>query len=316
MSHQGKLSRAMAKSGAGDMLAAEAAAPKPVHDAPAPPPLSAPVVQSNACVRAAAPARPIQRVSGQAEAPGYSMVIVADRLGEVAAQVRALRGKILAMNEGRPPRVITITSGTREEGKSTVSANLAAALAEIEAGRVLLVDGDTLRPSLHRLFRITADTGLQDILHGSDIVLDNHVYETTIHNLDVLPAKPMSGDKDSESLLHQNCGLILEQLRKHYSFIIVDTPPVMTGSQAVAFGKHSDGVVLVARMEKTPRHVVKRAAQEILTAGAEVIGCILTHQKHHVPNFIYRFFGTTPPRYYRYGREKEKKVRPSERLTE
>ena len=127
MSHQGKLSRAMAKSGSGDMLSAEAT-PAAAKDTPttevATTPLAAPAAPVVPKPAPPAPAKAIARVTGQADTPGYSMVIVADRLGEVAAQVRALRGKILAMNEGNPPRVITITSGTREEGKSTVSANL------------------------------------------------------------------------------------------------------------------------------------------------------------------------------------------------
>jgi capsular exopolysaccharide synthesis family protein len=243
----------------------------------------------------------IRRVTGRMARPEYNAVMLADRAGEAAAQIRALRAKIVALNEGRPPRVIAVTSGSREEGKTTVACNLAVALSEIDPGRVILVDGDVLRPSVHQTLNISATSGLNDILHSSDLDLDDNVYETLLHNLDVLPARPISPEDEEEKTLHRVCGPLLEKLRRHYAFVIVDTPPVMAGSQASAFGKHSDGAVVVARMERTPRQVVRRAAEELSTAGAKVVGCILTHHRHHVPNLIYGFLGTTPSRYYRYG---------------
>lgn len=303
MAHAGKLSRALEKSGAGDKLKSEqdgavtSASPHPAGVA----------VRVKAEAKAVAPAKmpqplsEIQRVTSCAGKPDYSAVMLSDRLGEVASQVRALRAKILAMNEGHPPRVLTITSGTRAEGKSTVTLNLATALSELESGRVLIIDGDILRPSQHLLANVRAETGLHDVLFDDNLPLDGNIYETAIHNLDLLPASPMADDTDTESVLHRNCGALLEKVRQHYAFVLVDAPPVMTGSQASAFGKKSDGVIMIARMESTPRHVVKRATEEMMASGATVVGCILTQQKHHVPNFLYRFFGTPPPQYYHYG---------------
>lgn len=298
MAHEGKLSRALEKSGGGDMLRSvedsagrtsevEARIPEPIAAAKTRPPLTE-----------------IRRVQGLPGTPDYSVVMLSDRLGEVASQVRALRAKILAMNEGHPPLVITLTSGTRAEGKSTVTINLATALSEIELGRVLMIDGDVLRPTLHLLANLDARTGLNDALADDDIPLDGNVYETSVHNLDIMPARLMPPDADSESILHRNCGALLEKVRQHYAFVLIDTPPVMTGSQASTFGKKSDGVIMVARLESTPRHVVKRATEELIASGSKMLGCILTQQKHHVPDFLYRFFGTPPPRYYHYSDER------------
>jgi len=294
MTQEGKLSRALAKAGEGDVLKpSDRAGISPSLAATAPPP---PPPQL----------KDVRRVKGHAEAPIYSVIMVSDRLGEVASQVRALRAKILAMNEGNPPRVITITSGTRAEGKSTVAINLATALSEIESGRVLLIDADILRPNQHIIANVEARTGLNEILSDDQIPLDGNIYETSIRNLDLIPARTMTDDKDAENFLYQHCGALLDKVRRHYAFVIIDTPPVMIGSQASTFGKKSDGVILVARTEHTPRHVVKRATEEMLASGAKVIGCILTHHQHHVPNFIYSFFGTPPPRYYRYHQDQPK----------
>lgn len=303
MAHAGKLSRALEKSGAGDKLKSEkdgavtSASSHPAETA----------VRVKAAARAVAPVKTpqslpeIHRVTGCAGEPDYSVVMLSDRLGEVASQIRALRAKILAMNEGHPPRVLTITSGTRAEGKSTVTLNLATALSELESGRVLVIDGDILRPSQHLLANVTVETGLHEVLFDDDLPLDGNIYETAIHNLDLMPTRPITEDTDAESVLHRNCGPLLDKVRRHYAFVLIDAPPVMTGSQASTFGKKSDGVIMVARLESTPRHVVKRATEEIMASGAKVVGCILTQQKHHVPNFLYRFFGTPPPQYYHYG---------------
>lgn len=286
MADEGKLSRAMAKAGAGDKLGTPAQ--------------QTPEVRAHAPAEAPKEALP-QRVTDKWGKPRNDLAVLIDGGCAFSSQIRGLRAKIMAMNNGMPPRVLTITSGSREEGKTTVSMNLAAAFAEIHAGRVALVDGDLLQPCLHDALNVTVGEGLNEVL-SDGLRLDGRVYETAIPNVDLLPAKYDANNKFIEAVLHSQCSNLFDQLRKMYAYVIVDTPPVLAGSPASAFGKNSDGVILVARLEKTPRHVVTRAQEELTNAGAKVVGCALTHHRHHVPNFIYRFFGTTPSNYYRYGR--------------
>lgn len=241
-----------------------------------------------------------RRVTGRAAQPAPNAVVFIDGAGEVATQVRSLRTKLLAINNGNPPRVITISSGGREEGKTTMAFNLATALSEIGAGRVLLVDGDMLGPSLCEIANVQADTGLTDVL-STDLSLDGNIYETAVPNLDLLPTRAVTPEEGVERLLHQSCGKLLQALRKCYAFVIVDTPPVRASSHACIFAKHSDGAILVARLERTPRHAVKRAVDELVKVGVKLLGCVLTHQKHHIPTLIYRLFGTPAGRYYGYG---------------
>jgi receptor protein-tyrosine kinase len=219
-----------------------------------------------------------------------------DGRGEAASHIRALRARLLAIDEGRPPRIITITSGARQEGKTTLSFNFGAALSEISRGRVLLIDGDVLKPSLHRMANLRPGTGLGDVL-GPDPVLDDRIYETAVPQLDLLAARRPSDQDHYEEILSQNCGHLLNLVRRYYDYVVVDTPPVPAGSQAATFGKHSDGVLFVARLERTPREVVKRWIGELTESGSRVLGCVLMWRRHHIPGVIYRFFGT-PPRYY------------------
>jgi receptor protein-tyrosine kinase len=236
------------------------------------------------------------------------VVTVHERAGEAASQIRAVRARLLAMPGA--PRVIVITSATREEGKSTMAMNLAVALGEVDPGRIVLVDGDVHAPKVPALAGIDAISGLDDILRDG-LDLNDNVYETSVPRVDIIPARSdeiaddRNGPPDQQGLLARHCAPLFAKLRTLYSFVIVDTPPVLASPEACMFGRHSDGVILIARLEKTSREAVKRAADELTKSGATVIGCVLTDRKHHVPDFIYRmFFGRTSGYYYYHYRRK------------
>ena len=242
-----------------------------------------------------------RRIREGSREPHPSLVVVHDKWGAAASQVRAVRDKILAMDKKSPLRVITVTSGTRQEGKSTMSANLAAALSEVGKGRVLLLDGDVRGVGLDVALNLDNGEGLYEILNNG-LTLDRRVRETTIPGLDVIESGALEDISECQSILAQRCDTLLAELRRYYKFIIVDTPPVLVSSEARIFAKNSDGTVVVARQESTPREVVKRAVKELSESGANVVGCVLTDRKHYVPNFIYRLVGHSPKYYYHYGK--------------
>jgi len=295
MAEKGKITRALRKSGA-----AAGGTSRPDQGADAP----------QTVAGSEAPKAPFRRVEGRCGQPDPTVVLVHDKWGEAATQFRAVRSKLLAMNEGEPPRVLTITSGTRKEGKTTVSLNLAAALCEVTKGRVVVVDGDPRGPGVHLLANAEVDKDMFDILQGEKLSLDDAVYETAVPGLDIIPACNITELDGQAGLLANRCEALLSELRRFYSFIIVDTPPVIASSEACTFGLHSDGALLVARLEKTSREVTKRAAEELQHSGTKILGCILTHRQHHVPGAIYRLVGHTPQYYYQNyrkpGRKKQK----------
>jgi capsular exopolysaccharide synthesis family protein len=297
MEEQGKISRAMEKMGAGDALLpqAERSSQESPH-LPSPP---RPAPQ-------AAPADSIRRVKDHCGPVGPSVVMKRkdEKSTDVAAEVRALRARIMAIKDPAPPRVIMVSSSQREEGKTTIAFNLAVALSELDAGRVVVLDGDIPAPGLHipEVANLQVETGLTQILE-SGLDLNGNVYETAVEGLDVIPGSGVESDHDLERKLNQQCKRLLDKLRTFYSYVIVDTPPARAGSYAYTFGKHCDGVVLVARLERTPREIVKRTADDLKESGARVIGCVLTHRRDRVPEFLYRLVGI-PSRYYRSSRRK------------
>ena len=288
MTREGKFSRAIRKSGSEQRLEA-----MPQTGTQSPP--------SAAARGRDADSPAFRRVKDHFGTPGAHVIMRHDERGEAASQIRSIRARILASTNGALPRVITVTSSARKEGKTTIAMNLAAALAEVAAGRVVIIDGDLPSPGLDELANVQHTTGLNEIL-DNNLQFDGNVYETMIPGLDIIPARAMGSENNYEGVLSQRCGELVARLRQFYSHVIIDTPPVLAGGQAITFGKHSDGVLLVARLEKTQREVVKRAQEELERSGAKVLGCILTHRKHHVPDLIYRFLGTTPRAYYGYGR--------------
>lgn len=246
---------------------------------------------------------PPLRIAGCSGKPLDNIVMQSDASGEAASHVRAIRSKILASASENPLQAISVTSSSRHEGKTTVSINLAIALSEMVTGRVAIVDGDFLGPHVHVFTNVRPKTGLVDVLREGGH-LTGHVYETQIPRVDIVPGISSKGLNGSEAMLALKCGDILAELRRHYKYIVVDTPPIFSASHARIFASHTDGTVLIARLEQTPREILERVTNELVFSGAKIIGCVLTHRKNHIPNLVYRFFGSTPSHYYYYNESK------------
>ena len=231
--------------------------------------------------------------------PDDHVMVLHERGSETTAQFRSLRTKLLAPGKRRMPKVMVVTSGSRGEGKTTVSINLAAAFAEGKHSKVLLIDADVYRPMAAELLNVDADPGVNHVL-AEGLNLEGAIYRTAVPHLDLLPAVPDADAEGSEMDFEIGMAELLQRLRNHYDYVLIDTPPVIHTTHAAIIGKFADGVILVARAERTPRQVVARALDEIRNGGAQVLGCVLTHVRHHIPGFIYWVLGTSSDRYYSY----------------
>lgn len=178
-------------------------------------------------------------------------------------------------HESDTPRVIVITSTAPQDGKTTVSCNLAIALAR--AGkRVLLIDGDMRRPSLHRSFSIPNMIGLGNLLQSGCTAADAHfaILKTAIRRVSVLPSGSFTA-APADLLLQPNLRTLLASYRQQFDMIIVDAPPLMGLPDARLLGRAADGVVLVARANKTPRSAILTACHRLGLDRSQVIGLVL-----------------------------------------
>ena len=203
---------------------------------------------------------------------------------------RGLRTSVLLSTAERPPRSLLVTSAQPGEGKTTVSTNLAISLAQL-GQRVLLVDGDLRRPSVHKNFPITDSSGLVGYLTGQK-EWRSLVRTTGTSCLDVLicgpippnPAELLSSDR-MRTLLHEAVG--------DYAFVVLDSPPVLNVADSRILATLVEGLVLVVKGGVTPREIAQRAQSYAHDVGAHVIGVVLNNLDVHAHDYYYS-------QYYRY----------------
>ena len=192
---------------------------------------------------------------------------------KVAESYRALRTSILLSSIGRPPQLLMLTSALPQEGKTTTSINTAIVLAQ-KGGKVLLIDADMRRPSIHQVFGIRPGNGLSTLLSGTSDFEDCVVIAEDIPNLDVLPAGPQPPNP-AELLGSNLLRDYLTRWRKQYDFIVVDTPPVLSVTDAVLLSAQMDSVVLVLRSGKTTKEALRRARQLFDKVNVRVLGVVV-----------------------------------------
>ncbi len=191
----------------------------------------------------------------------------------MAESYRALRTSILLTSVGTPPKVIVITSSLPQEGKTTTSINCAVVLAQ-KGARVLLIDADLRRPSIHKTLGMGPRTGLSNVLTGSASAEQATVRSTILSNLFVLPAGTPPPNP-AELLASAPMKELLTQLRGEYDHIVIDTPPALSVTDAVVMATRADTVILVIRSEQTTRQALRRTRDLLAQVNARVAGVLL-----------------------------------------
>lgn len=167
--------------------------------------------------------------------------------------------------------VITITSANVSEGKSTTSVNLAVAFSQLE-NKVLIIDADMRRSSVHKKLKLENDAGLSNILAG--FVSFKDTVKKVNENFHVLTAGQIPPNP-SELLGGKKFETLLEELKKEYAYILIDTPPVNVVSDALVIAPHTDGMLIVVRDRYTPTHTIKRAIENARFANVKILGAVM-----------------------------------------
>jgi succinoglycan biosynthesis transport protein ExoP len=206
---------------------------------------------------------------------------------QMAESYRALRTSLLLSSIGAPPKVILVTSALPQEGKTTTSINTAVVLAQ-KGVRVLLVDADLRRPSIHKTLGLGPRSGLSNVLTGSS-TLDQTITRTSIlPNLFILPAGTPPPNP-AELLASSAMRDILGQLSEQYDHIIVDTPPTLSVTDAVVLSPRADAVVLVIRSGQTTKQALRRARDILAQVNAKVVGVLLNAVDLSSPDYYYYY---------------------------
>jgi capsular exopolysaccharide synthesis family protein len=201
---------------------------------------------------------------------------------------RALRTSLLLATAGQPPKLILFTSATPSEGKTTIASNLACVLAQGD-NRVLLIDADLRRPNVHHRFGLLGKLGLVSVLAGTATFEETVQHVPEVPNLDILPSGPVP-PWPTEMLSSEAMRSLLERLGGMYAHIVIDSPPILSVTDGVILARVVDAVVLVIRHGKSSKHIVQRARDLLLRAGAPIAGLVLNAVDLNSPDY-YGYYG-------------------------
>ena len=214
------------------------------------------------------------------------MFIVEKKPKSVAAEAyRSLRTNIQYSSFDKKYQTLVVTSANPGEGKSTVSGNLALVLAQGES-KVLLVDCDMRRPSVHKKFRISNTYGISDLLVG------NKKMESVAHkyndNLTIVPSGKIPPNP-AEMLGSKAMTAFLEEMKKHSDYIVLDTPPLQAVADAQILSTKVDGSLIVVRAGVTKKDAVHDAVSIINKVNGNIIGTVLNGADNSKDKYYYYY---------------------------
>lgn len=202
--------------------------------------------------------------------------------GLAVEQFRSLRSRLFELRDIKPLKSVLITSGLSQEGKSFVAANLAFSLARHKASKVLLIDGDMRRYTLHEVLGTVSSPGLADYLAGrAEMVevmqqaeIEDQEAEPSVGlpNLTFIPGGN-GGDRAADLSGNPRFGELIKAASRYFDWIIIDSSPVLPVSDAVNLARACDGVLLVARNGVTKFSTAQRAQSEM--KASNVLGFVL-----------------------------------------
>lgn len=204
----------------------------------------------------------------------------------IAEAYRSLKTNIQYSSFDKEYKTIVVTSANPGEGKSTTAGNLALTLAEGEA-RVLLVDCDMRKPSMHKNFRVTNTYGLSDVLLQKQKVMDvAHMYKKNLHIITAgkIPPNP------AEMLASKSMTLFLEEMKEYFDYIVLDAPPVQAVADPQILSTKVDGTLVVVRAGVTKKDDVQNSIASLKKVNANIIGTVL-HAVDNSRNKYYYYYG-------------------------
>ena len=212
---------------------------------------------------------------------------------QIAEAYRALRTSVLLSST--PPKVIVVTSALPQEGKTTTSTNIAIVLAQ-RGSRVLLIDADLRRPRIHKFFKGTQVSGLSTLLNGQDDS-SKVIVNTPVENLFALFAGP-TPPQPAEMLSSDKMRRFLAQWRNEFDHIVIDSPPVLSVTDAALLSVEADSVLLVIRSGQTTKDALRRATDLLTQVKARIQGVVVNAIDMEQPHYYY-YYGSHYGSYYK-----------------
>ncbi|MFW6161093.1 MAG: GumC family protein, partial [Acidobacteriota bacterium] len=208
----------------------------------------------------------------------------------IAEDYRTVRSSILLSQAENLPQIIMLTSALPQEGKTSATANMAVAFSQLDQ-RVLVVDADLRKPRLHKIFKVRNTNGLSGYLVGK-FSMKEVVQKTEIPNVWILPSGLIPPDP-TELLNSNRMSELVEELKKEFDIILIDSPPVLAAIDSAILTKNTEKILMVLEAEKTPRKDFSRAVEELNKKHSKIMGVLFNRVKMRREDYNYM-------NYYRY----------------
>jgi capsular exopolysaccharide synthesis family protein len=208
-----------------------------------------------------------------------------------AEAFRTLRTNIQFSSLDKEIKCIVVTSSGSGEGKSTVMSNLAITMAE-SGKKVILIDCDLRKPSIHKKLGVTNSIGLTNML-VQDVKKEECIFKTSVNNLFVLTSGPIPPNP-AELLGTKKMLNLIENLKEEFELVLIDAPPVLAVTDAQILATIADGVIFVASYGEAQKNALVDAKQLIDKVGGKIIGIVF----NKVPENVHGYYGKYYKGYY------------------
>ncbi len=231
--------------------------------------------------------RVLTQIPQESHKGDLSPIIENDPRHAFAESFRSLRSSIFYLPvKGQTPKTLLVTSSVPSEGKSTVSTNLAITLALANA-KVLLIDTDVRRGALHKVFGVSNEHGLGEILRSECSVKDS-IQTTSVRNLSII-TRGGSLDHPSEQFLSPTMDQMLRDVYQAYDYIVLDSAPVMVADDTSSLAPKVDACIYVVRFAFSSSRVSRKALDLLKTRQVNVIGIVCNDVHASMPEYYYYY---------------------------
>ncbi len=202
-----------------------------------------------------------------------SLITLKHPRSPIAEAYRVLRTNLRFTGIENPSGALLVTSAGPGEGKTTTAANLAVTLAQ-GGRRVIIIDADLRRPTLHQVFGLSNEVGISSLFLGDAPTLASVLQPTEVEGLSVITSGPLPPNP-AEVLDSKQMNGILASLREQADMLILDSPPVLAVADASILGSRCSGAVLVIDSGRTRSDVCRRAVETLSKTKVKVYGVVL-----------------------------------------
>jgi polysaccharide biosynthesis transport protein len=213
----------------------------------------------------------------------------------IAEALREMRTSISLSSPGAPPKVIMIASSRPAEGKSSIATLFAVTLA-LGGSKVLVLDADLRRSTVHLRFRVGNQKGLSSVLSGKTTLQESIIEWPKMPNLHIMASGP-TPPLPSELLGSKHMEDMIAALRLEYDFIIIDTPPTLVVTDAQVISRMADAIVLLVRYGTVQRHVAQRSIDLLERSRAHFLGIAINAVDLRAPEYS-EYYGRKYSDYY------------------